>query len=376
SKFHVKYVIVSSDAENGYNFSESTSLSEALIVARRVDEHGPNEVTRFVVLMKKPKTAIEAMTLADKLLSGDELAYHGALVRSVSRGTLLNTIINWNFHTIPDNYLVDLVEGVVNNGIISLCDTSIEIPVTYFGNLIGDMGVNRGGDIIEAFNLPKKGSRVDCGSLPKSPLSGSVPMLCGGEEESRRSMLVSPNAWVTGRGPKAERIVRLRSRLLVPDRIRWNTWRTIAVYSDEPLIANRFFMVKLRDGDEKMEKALVAWLNTTFGLLTVLANREETEGAFTRLNIGQWKAMPVLDVSKLGRERLDALAKVFDNYAKKEFKRIPEQYGEKADQVRLNFDLDVLRALSPAINEDKARLCITNIYRKLDIALKTWTGHR
>lgn len=47
-KFHVKYVVVSSDSKNGYNFSEKTSLSECLIVARRVDVHEPNEETVLI----------------------------------------------------------------------------------------------------------------------------------------------------------------------------------------------------------------------------------------------------------------------------------------------------------------------------------------
>ncbi|MGC8569664.1 MAG: hypothetical protein ACP5LW_06650, partial [Nitrososphaeria archaeon] len=371
-KFHVKYIIVSSDAENGYNFSEGTSLSEALIVARRVDSHEPNEETKFVVLTNKPKTTVEAAVLADKLLSGSETAYSGALVRSVSRSALLNTVINWNTNTIPDDKLVSVVEGVISDGKIRLCDASIGMPVTYFNNLIEDMGVNRGGDIIEAFNLPRRGNRVECGSLSKDPIPGSVPMLCSGEEWLRKTMLIKPNAWVVGNGPKAERIIRLRSRLLVSDRIRWDTWRLIAVYSDEPLIANRFFMVKLRDNDENKEKALAVWLNTTFGLLTVYANREETEGAFTRLNIGQWKALPVLDVSKLGDERTKALVSVFAEYANKEFRRIPEQYGENPDPVRLSFDLDFLKALNPSIDVSRAEKCLRDLYARLGIALRAW----
>jgi len=55
SKFHLKYVIVSSDSVNGYNFSEGTSLSETLIVARRVDVHRDDEDTVFVILLRKPK---------------------------------------------------------------------------------------------------------------------------------------------------------------------------------------------------------------------------------------------------------------------------------------------------------------------------------
>ncbi|WP_243681933.1 hypothetical protein, partial [Vulcanisaeta souniana] len=198
SRFHVKYVIVSSDTsdtEDGYNFSEGTSLSEALIVARRVDNHEPNEETRFIVLMRKPKGVIDAMLLADKLLTGSDTTYYGASVRVVPRNTLLNTIINWNIHTIPDEELRNIVESIINNGAIKLCDVSVKIPITYFNELISDMGVNRGGDIIEAFNLPKRGTRVDCNALPRSPpIPNSVPMLCSGEEELRMTMLVKPNA--------------------------------------------------------------------------------------------------------------------------------------------------------------------------------------
>ena len=44
SRFHVKYVVVSNDPR-GYNFSEGTSLSETLIVAKRVDKHDDSEET-------------------------------------------------------------------------------------------------------------------------------------------------------------------------------------------------------------------------------------------------------------------------------------------------------------------------------------------
>ncbi len=52
SKFHLKYVVISSDS-NGYNFSESTSLSEALVIAKRIDEHSDDEETVFVSLLTK-----------------------------------------------------------------------------------------------------------------------------------------------------------------------------------------------------------------------------------------------------------------------------------------------------------------------------------
>jgi len=67
SKFHLKYVVVSSDPRRGYNFSEGTSLSEALIVARRVSGHREDEETVFANLLRKPLTALEAAALVEEL---------------------------------------------------------------------------------------------------------------------------------------------------------------------------------------------------------------------------------------------------------------------------------------------------------------------
>jgi len=64
NKFHLRYVIVSSDAEKGYNFSENTSLSECLIIAKRIDEHRLGEETVLINLLRKPKSALKAMLLS------------------------------------------------------------------------------------------------------------------------------------------------------------------------------------------------------------------------------------------------------------------------------------------------------------------------
>jgi hypothetical protein len=102
TNYHLKYVIVSSDPENGYNFSEGTSLSEVLIVAKRQDKHSPDEETVFINLLRKPRTALEAIALADEVMRrrygyvplGENMAT--AYVTRVKRGDLLNYILNWN----------------------------------------------------------------------------------------------------------------------------------------------------------------------------------------------------------------------------------------------------------------------------------------
>ena len=125
SKFHVKYVVVSSDHERGYNFSEGAALSETLIVAKRVTRHTDDEETIFVNLLCKPSTALEAIMLGEEIkrraLSNDvdliEVGKSKALILKVKRDELLRNIDNWNrFVAVPDvellNIVRQLIEGV------------------------------------------------------------------------------------------------------------------------------------------------------------------------------------------------------------------------------------------------------------------------
>jgi len=326
-----------------------------------------------VVINRKPRNMIEALDLAEKASSGAQ-PYPYAVVRPVTRAMLIRTVLNWMPWTILSDELFNVMRNMIERNEIRLCNTTVSIPFTYFNDLISSIGVSSGGVIVNAFDLPKSGNKVACDRLPKTPVHNSVPMLCSSDEDIRKTMLVRPNAWVVASKPEAQRIVRLRARLLVPDRIRWNTWRVVAVYSNEPLIANRFFMVNLKDGNETMEKALAAWLNTTFGILTILSNIEETEGAFTRMNIGQWRVLPVLNVRALGSDQLARLAEVFDKFSSVQFARLPEQYGHEPDPNRLELDISFLRAVRPDIDVAETKRCLAKLYAEVRNMFIAWIG--
>jgi len=59
-----------------------------------------------------------------------------------------------------------------------------------------------------------------------------------------------------------------------------------ALRTTEPAISNVYFTVRTSLTEEH-EKALVLWLNSFWGILTVFAFVEITEGAFTRLNVAR-----------------------------------------------------------------------------------------
>ncbi|RLF13931.1 MAG: hypothetical protein DRN06_07885 [Thermoprotei archaeon] len=131
SKFHLKYVIVSSDVELGYNFSEGVSLSETLLIAKRVKEHRPDEETVFINLVRKPRTVLEAIMLAEDIkrsIRGNRMRAwiensRGtvAVINKVKRSDLLKYIDNWNrFVSTTDLELLDIVCNLLNRGEITL----------------------------------------------------------------------------------------------------------------------------------------------------------------------------------------------------------------------------------------------------------------
>ncbi|MEM4592791.1 MAG: hypothetical protein QW196_05270 [Sulfolobales archaeon] len=347
SKFHLKYVIVSSDGENGYNFSEGASLSEVLIIAKRVDSHSNSEETYFIELLKKPQTALEGLLYADRLseaIKGGRnvvIVKDGivAKVKKILRKDLLSFIINWGVFYLEED-LLKMLRDLIENGKIG----SASIPMTTLGSLVTDMGVNRGGDVIEAFNLIVRGGRVDCATYQKRQAGILyIPMVCGSGEEVAKTIEIQPNAYIPDvTNPKAMRIKRLRTKFLVPNRIRWNTFRAVAHLSTEPVVSNVYFMVKT-DLYENRQKALVLWINSFWGLLTIFSLMEITEEVFTRLNIGQWKMLPVLDVKSLASDVVEKLSKLYEKYRNADFGPLIDQFKTCN---RAQLDKDVLEALS------------------------------
>jgi hypothetical protein len=367
SKFHVKYIAISSDSEKGYNFSEGSSISETLLVARRVDEHSDDEETVFINLLRKPSSALEAIMLAEEVkkaaFSGNsnlvEVGESKALVYKVRREELLNHIENWNkLVALPDIELLTSILNLLDYGELPYMKTIV--PLTLFNNLIDSIGNTR---LLRVY-FERIGTETP------------YPALYGGNEKVRMKMLVRFNTYAHPKIDRAKSIFEnYRSKVLIPNEIAWSTAHAIALYSREPLIANIFFTVKLRIADnirEYAEKAIVLWLNTTWGLLTVLINRHD-RGELIQLDIARWRLLRVLDVASLDNDTLKMLADIFDKYAEKPLRRIPEQFNpEDPDPVRLGIDKDFIKVFNPSIDEKRLENDLRELYRHVDIALRLW----
>ncbi|MEM3740635.1 MAG: hypothetical protein QXP84_07530, partial [Candidatus Korarchaeum sp.] len=200
---------------------------------------------------------------------------------------------------------------------------------------------------------------------------GALPCLYGGGEEVRSKLQAEPNAHVLPKDEGAkDTFKKFASNLLIPDRIRFDTAHVTSVYVTQPVLSNIFYTVKLATGDTERLKALCVWLNSTWGIMTILACRQETEGAWIQLKMSHWRLLPVLDITSLPKEKIEGLSKVFDEFKDADLKRLPEQYSYQEE--RLNFDMEVLKVLKP--NIDGAREGLIELYRDLGEALRRWIG--
>ena len=90
---------------------------------------------------------------------------------------------------------------------------------------------------------------------------------------------------------------------------------------DRPVLSNVWWPVRTESRD--WEKSLAVWLNSSLGLLTLLANRTSTRGAWVALKKGDLQKLPVLDVRALTADQLQRLSSLFDKIAQMEFERLP-----------------------------------------------------
>ncbi len=327
-EFVLDTVIASHDPFR-WNFSDSTDLSEALLIATRRPSNGlaGEHRTTFVNLWRNPESVFDAHRTANavsQMLPADLEGSGTALleVDGVHVGELL---------TIPEASLLgrkwfgmQFARADVTRSALSLLDdhavrvpgevTTATVPLCQLGE-IGEIGPDQR-DVWDGFE------RTDAVT--------AYPMVENHDTEKRKYLIAEPDKFLAPlneprRGRPLKRLDLLwpkAGRLLIAERLRLNTARMFALWSETNVLSNVWWPVKVDDA--QTEKALTLWLNSSLGLLTVLATRTSTEGPWVKLKKADLQELPVLDVRALDDARLAALADLFDELAEAEFARLPD----------------------------------------------------
>ncbi|MBI3058037.1 MAG: hypothetical protein HYY81_01815, partial [Deltaproteobacteria bacterium] len=350
SCYTLEYIIVSHEP-NHWNFSENTDLSAVLLIAQRRNEAAQGDRVICVNLWRQPANAIEALSLARMVFGTappDIASEAGSLQLSVGGKKFGEAVaVEWpalkgGLWSFPCSFAQSEIVRAschLRAGRLYLPGQGVvgRLPLTPLGNL-ADLGPDRR-DIHDGFELVQGRTSYPAfwnhdstavHHLEQTPNQYLSPL---SRAKENRPLREATDLW-----PKA-------GRVLVAERLRLNTHRLVALRLTRKVLGNVWWPVVLKRGlqdIENAEKALVLWLNSTLGLLLILAYREETEGAWVQFKKPVLGEVPVLDVSTLDRKSLADLASTYDSLAEQSLGSFPEM---EWDSTRSAIDEAIARTL-------------------------------
>ncbi len=370
-KYRVEYIVASHDPER-WNFSESTDLSEVLLVAVKNDEilrsaqndkaadrHSERSeespVVTAINLTRNPTTAFEALAV-------DYATRHAAPDLETGQGALPVTIGNQKvgeavalpWDVLKEQYLWILPCAFAQSDLIRVAYHLLRGNLWLPGH--GSVGQAPLCPLKELGTLGPDARDIHDGfELSKAPTA--YPSFWGHDSKSVLTLAQKPNQHLSPLSKakanrplrKLEHLVPLAGKVLLAERLRLNTQRVAAVRLNEPVLSNMWWTFAFKENGRARtlcradcEKALTLWLNSTLGVLLLLANREETEGAWVKFKKPVLANQPVLDVRALSPEQQNALAAAYDDVANDALQPFPMMNN---DTVRATIDGAIAKAL-------------------------------
>lgn len=323
-KWHIETVITSHDPRRIF-FSEDTSITETLMVARRRERNAEPKPTKFINLARNPGTAFEALGLA-KAIEEDDLINWGITqwnpATAMSDGDWLPMLFYDPSLTSAVRMLRDGLNGLLRP--------------------IGDMA---------RVSPPGQGVR-EVFTKANTRQSPDMRALWQHKSDERTTMRAEPDRMVApkrGKENTAERYWEQRSNLLLANRLYQFTAATPAVFSDTPIIGSAWIPVTPNEFDTdstQVMKAWCAWCNSSAGILSFMAisQRKLTYPSFS---IDGLRSLPFPD-PETNPDAIVALAEVYDNL--RDSKLLPLPQANECD-TRLAIDTAVANALGNGLDD-------------------------
>ena len=325
--FALDMVITSHDPLR-WNFSDSTDLSEVLLIATRrpAGGHASERRTTFVNLWRNPDRVSDVPGMAQAITTTTpaNLEGTGAALLEVD-GCHVGEMVS-----IPESKFagkkwsgVQFARADVTRCALSLLDDGVVwVPGEEDTANIALCRLDELGQI-----GPDRRRLVDGYSRTSSPTA--YPMVEGHDTERRRSLICSPDVYLSplirpkgGQKPGyGERLWRQSGRLLVAEGLRLNTARMVAMCSNTPVLSNVWWPI--RTACASWDKAIAVYLNSSPGVLTLLSTRNTTQGGWVAMKKADLSELPVLDLREISTSRLQGLSDLFDQIAEAEFERLP-----------------------------------------------------
>jgi hypothetical protein len=339
--YHLEIVVTSHDPAR-QNFSENTSLSEILFIARKLRKKESPGDTKFVNLWRNPRTIYEALDIAERvrLENGTSINAEGFTSIETETHKIADVVTtphiggddNWTAALFAQTELLRTAWRLSTGDLIVPGKRAVRFPVCALEQM-GALGPDRK-RIHEGFKVSLRDT---------SPYPG----FWGHKSELVKTLSQQPNCYLINwlespRGPGyGKHLWKRAGTVLLVERLRTNTHRVVAVRFDTEVLGNTWWAFKSSLSSNHI-KSLVLWLNSTLGILTLFARRVVTQGAWMQFKQPAWEKMPVLDVRTLSPKQVNALASAYDAVCKTDLQAISEL---NSDDVRIAIDDAVTAAL-------------------------------
>lgn len=334
--YQIDYIIVSHDAQR-WNFSDSTSLSEALLVATRKLQVAEDHKTRIVNLWHNPTTAIEALPLANQIMreeAPDLEASHGISSLTLG-GKKAAEMLDVDWSALKQDWFLPCAFAQSD---LTRVASRLRKGEVWLPTLTGSTGI----DLCSLDELgrlgPDRRNIYDNFDAVDTPTAFAT--FWGNNADEVVQLAQTPNRWLQPRSRPQEggtlgkpaSLWELGGTILLAEGPRLNTARLLAVCTNIKVLSNVWWTFALLQKATRpnADKSLALWLNSTLGLLILLTMRTETEGPWVNFKKTTLKAMPTLDIRKLSDAQLAKLAAAYDELCERELQPLPRMAEDEA----------------------------------------------
>ena len=359
SEWYDDITVVSVRHGSGGTYSADTAMREIMLVGeRRGSRRAAGDArprVKFVQLDQMPRSRLEALAVARRIRGTDAASLEGLAGHTTLRmgdepaGSMISCPIDgdrWWCRRAADVSMLEFAYGLARSLPLSAGGADPPrhperqvIRLTELGKIAKMGRLHR--DIADG---GRGGMRAPFKRLPHAPGS-KFPCLWANDVKTQNSMVVLPDTSLEKKPEAGSRAVQdawsTKTRLHLNNNVGYGAQKLIAAYTERPTLGGRGWPNVLID--EKFEKAMAVWCNSTFGLLSYWSAAGSQQRGRGIMGVTAFrKHFFVLDVTRLTKRQLSLFDKLFDRLCKQALR----PFGDlKRDRVRRDLDASMLGIL-------------------------------
>ena len=342
---HVEYVVAIKDPQD-VSFSENTGIDEMIVVAVKRNPN-PDDTTKFVKMLRKPKTAVQGHAVGEAILSGGDGDYE---------------ITEWPQARMAagDWFPTQFVRTECEEFFQRL--ESGEWFPTAHNRYVGNLG--------------PAGRRIR-DSLTRVDTTQIRYAIWDHKTDIQTTMAAVPASYSyviakPGKEHLADRYWERRENVLLPARLGLSVTKATAVYSDKRAVGSAFVPYRPIAGDhsqERVNKACVAYLNSSVGVAAMLAVTSNKMILYPNWSLSNMRRLTFPFWERLSAAQIERLASAYDELAHAPM--LPLREMLRCD-VRKRLDAEAGAALG--IPSDAVELLRVALASEPAVTGKTFTG--